>query len=185
MSSPAGPAPAATIAATQPRERVFTLPLTAFLLGVVAVIAYGLYQRHRVPAVDDAIVMLADGDLDGKDRKRMLRVTIDAAMRSDDPAHHWAGMLAAIALDDRQAHGVLRGRVGGEAKPPPPPEGRLREFLHLGDPMLRNVLLALGAEAAGDRPEARKRWRQVAAQCYFMVRPLAGELAEAGIQRSS
>ncbi|MNC99086.1 hypothetical protein D3C83_172500 [compost metagenome] len=51
--------------------------------------------------------------------------------------------------------------------------------------MLANVLAAMVAEAAGDRKDALRRWRQVAAQCHFMVKPLAAELAAAGIQRSS
>jgi hypothetical protein len=184
MAPPADPNAAAISVPRAPRERVFTLPLVLFLLGVAGVIAYGLWQRQREPGLDEAIMLLADGDLDRAERDRLLRITIDAAKGSDDIVHRWAGMLAAVSLDDRAAHAALRSRLGGEGTLPPPPAER-REFLHLGDPMLANLLAAMVAEAAGDRALALRRWRQVAAQCYFMARPLAAELAAAGIQRSS
>ena len=183
MAPPADPNAAAISVPTAPRERVFTLPLVLFLLGVAGVLAYGLWQRQRVPGADEAIMLLADGDCDRAERDRLLRITIDAAKSSDDIAHRWAGMLAAVSLGDREAHAALRSRLGGELAAPPPAERR--EFLHLGDPMLANLLAAMVAEAAGDRGLALRRWRQVAAQCHFMARPLAAELAAAGIQRSS
>jgi hypothetical protein len=185
MAPPADPNAAAASVSAAPRERLFTLPLVLFLLGVAGVIAYGLWQRQRVPGPDELIMLLADGDLDRAERDRLLRFTIDAAKSSDDVAHRWAGMLAAVSLGDQEAYAALRARLGGESAPPTPPPAERREFLHLGDPMLANVLAAMVAEAAGDRTDALRRWRQVAAQCYFMARPLAADLAAAGIQRSS
>ena len=185
MALPADPNAASISVPTAPRERVFTLPLVLFLLGVAGVLAYGLWQRQRVPGPDELIMLLADGDCDRAERDRLLRITIEAAKSSDDIVHRWAGMLAAVSLGDREAHAALRSRLGGESVAPPPPPAERREFLHLGDPMLANVLAAMVAEAAGDRKGALRHWRQVAAQCHFMARPLAAELAEAGIQRSS
>jgi hypothetical protein len=65
------------------------------------------------------------------------------------------------------------------------PAAAARERLHLGDPMLGNVLAAFVAEVAGDRAEALRRWRQVAAQARLTAKPFPGELAAAGIARCS
>lgn len=185
MAPPADPNAAATNVPAAPRQRLFTLPLVLFLLAVASVNAYGLWQRQRVPGADELIMLLADGDLDRAERDRLLRFTIEAALHSDDIVHLWAGMLAAVSLGDREAHAALRSRLGGDARSLKPPPAERSEFLHLGDPMLANLLAAMVAEAAGDRVLALRRWQQVASQCWYMARPLAAELAEAGIQRSS
>jgi hypothetical protein len=185
--TPADPEVDPNTGRTAPRERVLTLPLALFLTAVAATLAVGFYGRLRVPGIEEAVSLLADGDLDGTERERMLRITVVAARKSDDVTWQWAGLLAAVALDDRSAHAALAQRLGGVAPPSKVPPPERREWLALGDPMLANVLRAMLAEAAGDRAEAARRWRQVETQSrwFFRKRALAGELAAAGIARSS
>ncbi|HEX6810118.1 MAG TPA: hypothetical protein VF384_00720 [Planctomycetota bacterium] len=154
-----------------------------FLLAVLAIVGLGLRSKYPMPALDDAILELADGDLDGPERRRMLRITLDAAMTSESTTHAWAGMLAAIALEDRTGYAALLARLGGGPMPTVVPPEPQRELLHLGDPLLGNLSNAMIAEAAGERALSGRIWRQVAAQCRLSPRPFAAELAHAGVQR--
>lgn len=170
-------------AVATPRERVFTWPLVLFLAAVLLIDVGALWRRSRLPAPADAIGLLGDGDLDGDERRPVLGVLRDAATTSPVLAEQWAGLLAAIVLEDRAAFDRIRARLGGPGpgtKVPPPAE---REFLHLGDPLLANVLAASIAEAEGRNADAVQRWQQVAAQCQLMHRPLAQELAADALRR--
>lgn len=113
----------------------------------------------------------------------MLRILLDGALQSQSVTHAWAGMLAAVALEDRTGYATLLERGSG-ARPARLPAEADRELLHLGDPLLGNLLQAMIAEAAGDLPHAGSIWRQIAVQCRFTGRPFAAELAAAAVQRT-
>ena len=166
------------------RERVLTWPLVLFLVAVALIVGFGLRSKYPTPGVDGAILMLADGDLDGLERGRMLRIALDGALASKSVAHAWAGMLAAVSLEDRTGYATLLARVGSGPVPTQVPAEADRELLHLGDPLLGNMMQAMIAEAGGDKSRAGSIWRQVVVQCRLWGRTLAAELAEAGVQRN-
>jgi len=163
--------------------RVWTRPLVVFVLAVVAILLSAAWQRYRTPGPDEAILLLADGDLDGEERTRMLRVLVAAAQRSEQPRDQWAGMLAAIPLGDRSGHAAVKALLGPGAVPTILPKPMERELLHLGDPMLANLLQALLEEAAGQAGPALVRWQMVEAQARLTGSSFATELATAAMQR--
>ncbi len=165
--------------------RVFTPALTVFLAVVGLIVVVGLRGKYPRPPIGDAVLLLADGDLDGAERQRLLRITIDGALGSSELHHRWAGLVAAVALDDRTAYERLRTLLGGVEPPSAAPAAPHREFLGLGDPLLHNFSAALCAEAEGRLAEARRLWQQVANQCRLQARPFAAELAAAALQRLS
>lgn len=178
------------------RERILTRPLVLFLIGVATIVGFGLRSKYPTPDVDGAILLLADGDLDGKERRRMLQITLDGALESKSVTHSWAGLLAAVALEDRTSYATLLARLGGGPVPTAVPAEADRELLHLGDPLLGNLMQAMVAEAAAAselelvignparRKEGSKRiWRQVAVECRLCGRTFAAELAEAAARR--
>jgi hypothetical protein len=157
-------------------------PLALFLAAVGVVIGLSLRSRYPTPDLPGAILLLADGDLDGGERTRMLQRVLALTADATAVPDRWARLLAAIALADRSAVAATRSGLGGDP-PTLVPAANERELLHLGDPMLGNVLAAAVAEVAGDRPLARAKWSQVAAQSRLTARPFAGELAAAALQR--
>lgn len=165
------------------REPVLTPALVVFLCFVAALVGSGLWTREWSPGLGRAIELLADGDLDGEERSAMLARTVDLARSAPGLRERWAGLLAAVALEDRNAFTAARAQLPGD--PPAVPIAAERELLDLGDPLLANVLAAFAAEAAGDRTGAQRHWQQVAAQARLARRPFAGELAAAGVQRTS
>lgn len=179
------PASADRSAAPEPRPPILTMPLVLFLLVVAGILGYSLWQRSIVPGPAEAIVLLGDGDLDGDERRRVLRALVVDGARSGELAERWAAMLAAVALEDRATFDASLAALGGPGKDLQVPPVGARDLLHLGDPLLGNILAALLAEAASDRGLAQRRWQQVQAQCRLMHRPLAAELAVAGLQRVS
>jgi len=177
-----GPNPPSA-AAPRRRERVFTWPLVTFLLAVATFDLVAWWRRSVLPGPAEAIELLADGDLDGDERRRVLRGLVDAGRGSTVVVEQWGALLAAIALDDRAAHEALRTALAGPgttAKLPPLAD---RELLHLGDPLLANVFAASVAEAEGNRAVAVLEWQQVATQCQLMHRPFAAELAADALRR--
>jgi hypothetical protein len=177
--------PGTTGVARAPRpERLLTLPLGLFLAGVLALLGSALLQTLSRPDPASAVRLLADGDLDGAERRRVLRQLLAVGVHSQATADRWAAALAAVALDDRAGLAAATSALGGGAVPNPLPDAPARELLHLGDPYLRNLLAAWVAEASGQPQVALVHWQQLAAQCRFAPRPLAAELAAAGIARS-
>lgn len=170
-------------AAPSRRERVFTWPLVVFLLAVATFDVVAWWRRGLLPGPAEAIELLADGDLDGDERGRVLRGLRDAGRGSAVVVEQWGALLASIALDDRAAHEALRTALGGPGPATKLPPLAERELLHLGDPLLGNVFAAMVAEAAGDREVAVREWQQVATQCQLMQRPLAAELAADALRR--
>jgi hypothetical protein len=170
--------PAASSASPQ---RVLTLPLVVFLGAVLMVLGYSLRAALVRPTAAEAIVQLADGDLDGEERQPLLRLLVEQGRASEAAAVRWAGAAAAVALGDRDGLGAVL--AGGDV-PKPLPAKDEREFLGLGDPLLGNLVAAWLAEGAGDRELAHVHWRRLSAQCRFVPRPLAEELAAAGLRRT-
>lgn len=164
-------------------ERVLTPALVVFLTLVAGILVFSAVQRWTKPSLEAAVRELADGDLDGPDRPRVLRVVVEAAAASSEPRALWAGLLAAVALADREAYDRALARLGGGQVPTVVPGPESRTFLDLGDPILANLAAALWAEAAGDPAAARRRWQQVRAQSVLAERPLADELAAAALSR--
>ncbi|MBM4062319.1 MAG: hypothetical protein FJ265_14655 [Planctomycetes bacterium] len=164
-------------------ERVFRPPLVAFLLAVLSLLGYAAWARFWTPDVAEAVRWLADGDLDGAERRRALGAALQGALRSADPGDRWVGLLAAVALGDRPGYAAAKAPLGDGPVPSVAPPAPLREWLHLGDPLLGNVGRALLAEIEGDRAGAVRTWGQVRAQCRLVEAPFALELAEAALQR--
>lgn len=168
------------------RERLFTAPLVAFLAAVGAIVGYSLWTSTPRPDLDGSIRLLADGDLDGAERRRMLARVIDLSAAADTPRGQCSGLLAAVALDrgDACTQRLERlGAVGGVAPVDRLPAAPDREWLDLGDPMLGNLLAAMAAEAAGDAAGARTKWSQVRAEARLVGNRCAGELAQAALAR--
>lgn len=154
-------------------ERVLTKPLVAFLVLVAAVVVVSIVTRHPRVDLEGAIELLADGDLDHQERQRMLLQTMDLAQQATSLRQRWAGLLAAVALQDRQAFAVLEARLGVGAALPE----EEREWVALGDPLLANVLAAMCAQASENKTLARVKWAQVAAQARMTGHAFAAELA--------
>lgn len=163
------------------RERVLTAPLVVFLVLVALALSPAAARWLARPSVPELVLELADGDLDGHERAPALRRLIALADDDADAVGTWAALLAAIVLPDRAAHDRIVARTGGElpALPAPP----ARTDLHLGDPMLGNVLAATAAERDGHRDEARRLWAVVDAQSRLAGREFARELAAAALAR--
>lgn len=156
--------------------------LWVFLAAVAAAVLAGLQQRFPRPDLDGAVRLLADGDLDGAERARMLARLRDLGEDDARPFAAWAAGLAALALGDSEGVRAAFQRVGGMPPTDGPEPGEV-EFLHLGDPMLGNVQAALQAEGRGDRDLARRKWRQVQVQARMTGHALAPELAAAALER--
>ncbi len=177
MSAPVSPAPAA-----DPAERVFTWPLVVFLTLVAAVVGQGLLARLRQPDLPGAVRLLGDGDLDGDERRPVLERVRALGAGDSGSFGNWAALLACIDLADAPGHAAATAALGGEPWRHLPSAAEAR-FLHLGNPLLGNVLAAAVAEGGGDRAAARTRWQQVAAQARMMGKPFPAELAAAALTR--
>ena len=165
----------------QASERLLTVPLVLFLVLVLALVSGAILTRHPSPNLDGSIQLLADGDLDFEERKRILLRLVDLAKEADAKRQLWAGLLAAVILQDRASFREMDARLGvGLARLLP--EADL-EWLMLGDVVVANVYLAMVAEASGDKQVARTKWGQVAAQARMTGYVFAGELAAAAKQR--
>ena len=161
------------------RERVLTWPLLAFLLVVAAAVGLGFATGARAATVDEAIELLADGDLDGDERDRMLLRTIDLAREAESRRGRWAGLLAAAAAEDEGAYAHFDARIGDGADAAP--DAAERRWLDLGDPLLANLLKARIAALRGDDAGAEVAWRQVAAQARMTANGFAAQLAAAAL----
>lgn len=160
---------------TQMPDRLLTAPLVVFLLLVFGVVAAAVAFRHESPDLEGAIELLADGDFDRDERKRMLLHVIELGDSSSDLRGRWAATLAAVSLRDRETFDRFEARLGEG------PERVLaterQHWLALGDAALQNVLTAMMTEASGDGPEALVRWRRVAAQARLTANQVAANLA--------
>lgn len=166
------------------RERLLTPALGAFLLLVALAVGAGLWPQLVRRDLDQVVLLLADGDLDGDERRRALQDLVDRAPEAAGLRQQWAVLLAAVALGDAAGYAAARVALGPAEAPAPLPSPGERELLHLGSGLLRNVLAGFAAEADGDRAEARRRWAQVAAQSRLAAQPFPGELAAEGLRRN-
>lgn len=174
--------PAAEVPSRPAPSRRTGWPLWGFLAAVAVAVFAGLHQRFPRPDLDGAVRLLADGDLDGAERARMLARLRGLGEGDARPFAAWAAGLAALSLGDRDGCLAAFQRVGGVPPTTGPEPGEV-EFLHLGDPMLGNVQAALVAERRGDRELARRKWQQVQVQARMTGHPLAPELAAAALER--
>lgn len=165
------------------RERVITLPLAVFLVVVALGVGFGLWHRYPRPDLAGGVVLLADGDLDGDERVRLLRRVLAQARTATRAGEQWAGYLAAIALADRPARQELLLALGGGPRPAVVPEPGERTFLDLGDRMLGAVLAAGVAEVAGDVAVARRQWELVQSLARLTAHAYGSELALEALQR--
>lgn len=177
MSDPASPAVAPAKA-----ERVFTWPLLAFLAAVAVAAGRGWVAGHPRPDLEGTVRLLGDGDLDRAERDVQLERLRAFGAAGDGDFARWAGLLACIELGDRTGHAAAVAALGGVPQQHLPAVAD-RRFLHLGNPLLGNVLAAAVVEAGGDPAGARTRWQQVAMQARLMAKPLPAELAAAAIAR--
>ncbi|MBL8750794.1 MAG: hypothetical protein JNK78_16660 [Planctomycetes bacterium] len=167
------------------RPRILTPALVVFLAAVVTIDLVALVVRWIPPSPAEAVRLLADGDLDGDERRQALQVLVRTPPDSADVERRWGALLAAVALEDRAVFAAQVAALGGIGATMKTPSADMRAFLDLGDPLIGNVAQALLAEASGDRTAAHRRWQQVATQCQLMVRPFAAELAADGVRRTT
>ncbi len=165
----------------QASERLLTTPLVLFLVLVLALVSGAIFTRHPSPDIDGSIQLLADGDLDFEERQRMLLRIVDLAKKADAKRQLWAGLLAAVVLQDRASFRDMDAKLGVGIERILP-EADL-QWLTLGDVVVANVYLAMVAEASGDKQQSRAKWSQVAAQSRVTGYVFAGELAAAAMQR--
>ena len=177
-----GPMVAAEQSTANP-PRVRSRALTAFLLVVAVAVGISLWQSHPMPDLDGGLRLLADGDLDGVERDRMLRRVLQQAAGESSVRARWAGVVAAVALGDEQALATTRARLGDGAMPLPVPGPAERHDLDLGDALVRAALFAWIAEASGDPATAKARWSSVGDQALLSRRPFAHALAMAELRR--
>ncbi|MFY9345885.1 MAG: hypothetical protein WAT39_25560, partial [Planctomycetota bacterium] len=166
-----------------PSPRVLTLPLLLFLSGALGLVVVGWWQRDPRPDLLGGVRLLADGDLDGAERTRMLRRVLAQAATAPTLAGRWAGWLAAIALADRDAYQERLRALGGGDRPSEVPAPAECLFLDLGDPLLAAVLAAVTAEVGGDLATARAQWTSVQMQARLTAHVFARELATAALHR--
>ena len=157
-------------------QRLLTAPLVVFLSLVSVIVVGALVNRAETPDLEGAIELLADGDLDRRERDQMLLRVRDLGESSGALRGSWAAALAAISMRDRAAFDRLESRLGVGAERLLP--AHRRQWLSLGDPVLANVLEAMLAEAAGESAEALTKWHQVAAQSRLTANRVAARLAE-------
>jgi hypothetical protein len=176
---------ATNAAAAAARTRVLTRPLVGFLVLVATVVGFALWQRYPTPDLEGGLQLLADGDLDGAERDRMLRRILQQSTAAATPTVRdlWAGLLVALALGNESAFGAMQARLGASPVPLPVPEPTARTFLDLGDALVRAALFAWIAEAEAQPAVAKARWLSVRDQAVLSRRPLAHAVALAALQR--
>lgn len=156
--------------------------LWLFLALVATAVGFGLCQKYPTPDFAGTVRLLADGDLDHHERVRQLERLFAGAAAMEGAEPRWVALLAAVALQDAERVTAAISALGG-LPPKQAPVAAEREFLHLGDPMLGNLAVALQAEVDGDRERAAQKWRQVAVQARMAANPVAAELAAAAADR--
>lgn len=164
-------------------ERVLTVPLLAFLCAVGGIALSATFVRRARPDIDEALQLLADGDLERRERDRIWHAVRALALVSQSRAHWLAGAMAAVCLGDRQAFADLSARLGGGDPPVTGSDAALLEQACLGESCLWTLLQGWNAERAGRREEAAKAYRQAAAAAPLWRLPMAGELARQGAER--
>lgn len=166
------------------QEPIFTAPLLVFLCAVAAALAIGWRSAAARPAdLAGAVRELADGDLDGAEAKAMFQRILDGADAARAPGETWAVAFAALALGDEAAWRRAEPQLAADVVDRRTPAPAERRFLDLGDPLLGAVRDALLAEAAGDAPTARARWRQARDVADLTGRALARTVAATALAR--
>ncbi|MFK7739895.1 MAG: hypothetical protein AB8H80_06190 [Planctomycetota bacterium] len=154
-----------------------TVPLVVFLVLVAAVLAFGILTRAPALELSQAVAVLSDGDLDGDERKALLRRLLRQCEEEAGEFASRVGVSAAMALGDETAFRSFEQRAAGF---PSAKEGAAAVdseslvVLGLGDPLVLNVQRALHAEQYGNKGDAAVVWRQVLAQSRLTGAVFAG-----------
>ena len=154
-----------------PADPLLTKPLAAFLLVVATGLGWAAVTRYPSPDLEGCIELLADGDLDHKEREHVL-ARAAALAEGASLRGRVAGCLAALALERRASFDGYQDALErvGEL------EAAGQRWLDLGDPLLANVLRASSLELT-DAAAAEHVWSQVQAQARMVGNRLAAELA--------
>ena len=165
------------------RERVLTRPLLWFLALVAGLLLRGLDDRLGPCSATEVLQALADGDLEGAQRRELLAAVEAMARVSRDRGMRLCGAMAAVALDDEAGYAARTAALGSGPMPVQADDaGPALDRASLGDPVLAALLQAMLAEASGD-PSAAERYAQVEASSRLFHMPLARRLAKAGRER--
>lgn len=163
-----------------PPGRVFTLPLSLFLVLVAAVLGYAAVRALARPDLPAALRQLADGDCERQERLALVRLVLVDGLASADRADRLPAAMAAVLLDRRADYDRC---LGGDELPLQPADAERLPDASLGEPVLRALLAAMLAERAGDAAAARDGYRRVLRQCKQWNLPLAAQLAGERLQR--
>ncbi len=164
---------------------IVTRPLAVFLVAVGVVVGVCALPRLLGADWQASVQRLADGDLEGFERKHLWQQVQEAgdAAPAADRMRVLAGAMAAVCRGDEAAYGRLTARLGPGSVPIGVDDGPALETAALGEPMLVLYLGGWLAEARGDRAAAGLAYRQVAAGAGAWGLPFLASLAQQALGR--
>jgi len=157
-------------------ERVLTGPLRLFLCLCGLAVAASLIAHAWPESAAAALTRLRDGDLERAERVQLLARVAAAAGTDGVPSLAAAG--AAIALGD--ADGYARVCAGRPLPFATAPDAATLSAAAVGDRAVETLLVAMAAEAAGERARARAGYERAAASARLYAMPFAQRLAVDG-----
>jgi hypothetical protein len=166
------------------RERVLTPVLGVFLSLVGGVMLSALDSRWRRPDLASALALLADGDLEGVERRRILGIVLAEGRGRQERPPRVAAAAAALLLGDQSAFDYLAARLaeGGACLR----SGDLVavERLVAAEPVLTHLFAGIAAEGRGERVAAHAAFDRAATAAELWNMPLAKAVAVAGGDRT-
>lgn len=160
-------------------DRVFRLPLVAFLVLVGAVMAFAGKAALARPGLEASLRQLGEHDCERKERLRLVERVFELGSASPRRQDALAAAMAAVVLQRREAC----DRLLGAEMPLTEADAAGLDRASLGEPVLRTLLQAMLLEARKDVDGARETYRRVLRQCRSWDLPLAAEMATARLQR--
>lgn len=162
--------------------RLYRDPLAVFLAVVLGILVGCLWERMAVPSFAEAVVRLREGDLEREERKGLQRLVMDADL-APSRDRDLAGAMAALCLADQDRFRAFAGRLGEREPPIRLGDSDLLPAAALGEPCLERLLIGWLEEIRGRQAEARTAYAQAANSAERWGLPLAGALAQKGLER--
>jgi hypothetical protein len=164
-------------------ERVVTPALGVFLAVVGGVMLAALDSRLRRPQLATALDLLADGDLEGIERRKLLQAVLaEGRSRPERPARLAAAM-AAVQLGDGPAFERLAAGLAEGGEPLRAEDLASAERFLAVEPVLGHLCAGMLAADRGDRTAAREAFVAAASAAALWDMPVAKAVALAGVER--